>query len=108
MLNAVNASLNNAWLRSDPRRAIEAAGAALRYDDSVLRESPRDAQALADRAAMLVNQAEAQRALKEASGPRSTELAGAALDAWRARSPSSAHVAALAARLEKLRSGSLK
>ena len=108
MLNAVNASLSNAWLRSDPRRAMEAAGAALRYDDSVLRESPRDAQALADRAAMLVNQAEAQRALKEASGPRSAELAGAALDAWRARSPSSAHVAALAARLVKLRSGSLE
>ena len=100
----MDASLSDAWLQSDPRRAVEAAGSALQYDDTVLKESPRDAQALADRAAMLVNQAEAQRALGQAADAgRSVELARAALDALRARSPASGHLAGLAGRLEKLR-----
>ncbi len=104
LLNIVDASLSDAWLRSDPRRAVEAAGGALQYDDTVLKESPRDAQALADRAAMLVNQAEAQRTLGQAADAgRSVELARAALDALRARSPASGHLAGLAGRLEKLR-----
>jgi len=109
LLNGVNASLSEAWLRSDPRRALEAAGAALQYDDTVLKESPRDAQALQDRALMLVNQAEAQRALGQAADSRrSVELAGVALEALRARSPSSRYLTGLAERLKKLRNGSIE
>jgi len=109
LLNGVNGSLSDAWLRSDPRRALEAADAALQYDDTVLKESPGDAQALQDRAAMLVNQAEAHHALGQAADAgRSIELARAALHALLARSPSSGHVAELAERLEKLRRGSIE
>ena len=109
LLNGVNASLSDAWLRSDPRRALEAAAAALQYDDTVLKESPRDAQALQDRAAMLVNQAEAQRALGQAAeAGRSIESARAALNALRARSPASGHLAELTGRVEKLRRVSIE
>jgi non-specific serine/threonine protein kinase/serine/threonine-protein kinase len=99
LLNMVNASLSDAWLRSDPRRSIEAASAALQYDDTVLHESARDAQALEDRAAMLVNQAEARRILKQAAD---LGQARAALEALRGRSPASGHLAGVAERLEKL------
>lgn len=109
LLNGVNASLSEAWLRSDPRRALDAAGAALQYDDAVLKESPRDAQALQDRAVMLVNQAQAQNALGQAAeSRRSVELAGGAVDALRARSPSSRYLAGLTDRLKKLRNGSIE
>ncbi len=58
---------------------------------------------------MLVNEAEAHRALGQAADAgRSIELARAALDALRARSPASGHLAGLAERLEKLRSGSIE
>jgi tetratricopeptide (TPR) repeat protein len=109
LLNVVNASLSDAWLQSDPRRALDAAGTALQYDATVLKESPRDAQALQDRAAMLVNQAEARRALGQAvESGRSVDLARAALDALRARSLPAGHKIGLADRLEKLRRGSIE
>jgi non-specific serine/threonine protein kinase/serine/threonine-protein kinase len=107
LLNGVNGSLSDAWLRTDPRLAIEAADAALKYDDAVLKESPSDAQALQDRAAMLVNQAEAHRALKQDAGP-SIESARAAVDALRARSPALGHLAEMTKRLEKLLRGSIE
>ncbi len=102
LLNSVNASLSDAWLRTDPRRALQAAGAALEYDDMVLHGSPRDTQALEDRAAMLVNQAEASRVLGQSAGTGTIESARAALEALRRRSPSSGHLAGLTRRLEKL------
>jgi eukaryotic-like serine/threonine-protein kinase len=109
LLNMVDASLSDAWLRIDPARALQAASAALQYDDATLKESPRDEQALEDRAAMLVNQAEAYRSLKQAAdAERSAALARAAVDALRARSPRTGHLVELTGRLEKLQSGGIK